>query len=94
MIMYLGNLVEVGPPEAIFKNPQHPYTQALISAIPMPDPSIKKEIHMLTGEIPSPMNIPTGCPFHPRCPKQFNECSIKKPTLKTVNQSDVACLLY
>lgn len=94
MIMYLGNVVEIGSPHSIFKAPLHPYTQALISSIPIPDPDQKQSVTLLKGEIPSPMNAPMGCPFHPRCPKAFEPCSKVAPQLQKESDSQVACLLY
>ncbi|QKS69608.1 ABC transporter ATP-binding protein [Paenalkalicoccus suaedae] len=94
-VMYLGNLVEVAGAEEIYQDPKHPYTQALISAIPMPDPRNKSKRIILSGDVPSPQNPPVGCPFHPRCHKAMPECSEKKPQLKEVNPGHrVSCLLY
>ncbi|MBU9721512.1 MULTISPECIES: ABC transporter ATP-binding protein [Bacillaceae] len=94
-VMYLGNLVEVAAADEIYRNPKHPYTQALISAIPQPDPRNKSERIILTGDVPSPQNPPTGCPFHPRCPEAMPECSEKRPHLKEVKEEHrVSCLLY
>ena len=95
LIMYLGRIVEKGTPEQIFGDPKHPYTQALISSIPIPDPSQKNTPTLLQGDIPSPMNLPSGCRFHTRCPKVFDECPKKDPKLKPLGPSqEVACLLY
>lgn len=94
-VMYLGNLVEVADAADIYADPKHPYTQALISAIPQPDPRNKSKRIILSGDVPSPQNPPTGCPFHPRCPKAMPECSDKKPQLREVNRDHrVSCLLY
>ncbi|MGE7693422.1 ABC transporter ATP-binding protein [Lysinibacillus sp. NPDC094177] len=94
-VMYLGNIVEIADKEHIYEEPLHPYTQALISAIPVPDPRKKSSRIVLEGDIPSPANPPKGCPFHPRCPKAMAECSLSKPTLKEVKQGHrVACHLY
>ncbi|ADH97568.1 ABC transporter ATP-binding protein [Salisediminibacterium selenitireducens] len=94
-VMYLGNLVEIADADEIYANPKHPYTQALISAIPQPDPRNKSERIILSGDVPSPQNPPVGCPFHPRCPQVMPECSEKKPELKGVNgEHRVSCLLY
>ena len=72
--MYLGNMVEYAPTESLFKNPKHPYTQALLSAIPMPDPDLKMDRIILEGSIPSPANPPKGCRFHTRCPYAKEVC--------------------
>lgn len=94
-VMYLGNMVEIADRSSMYAEPLHPYTQALISAIPMPDPRRKKERIVLEGDVPSPMNPPTGCPFHPRCPAAMAECSQVKPALKEVKPGHrVACHLY
>ncbi|AOM84658.1 ABC transporter ATP-binding protein [Salisediminibacterium beveridgei] len=94
-VMYLGNLVEIADADDIYANPKHPYTQALISAIPQPDPRNKSERVILSGDVPSPQNPPVGCPFHPRCPQVMPECSEIKPELKGVNGDHrVSCLLY
>ena len=74
-IMYLGEIVELGTRESIFKNAQHPYTQALISSVPIPDPRLKEDRLIVKGEVPSPINPPSGCRFHPRCPYARESCS-------------------
>ena len=78
-VMYLGNFVEVGGKESIYQNPLHPYTQALLSAIPIPDPEVKSNRIFLEGSIPSPLNPPTGCKFHTRCAKRMPICSEVTP---------------
>jgi peptide/nickel transport system ATP-binding protein len=94
-VMYLGNMVEIANRNLLYVEPLHPYTQALISAIPMPDPRRKKERIVLKGDVPSPINPPSGCPFHPRCPVAKAECSKTKPILKEVKPGhQVACHLY
>ncbi|WP_285850897.1 MULTISPECIES: ABC transporter ATP-binding protein [Bacillaceae] len=94
-VMYLGNMVEVADKEDLYAVPLHPYTQALISAIPSPDPRVKKERIILKGDVPSPINPPTGCRFHPRCPMAMEQCSKILPVLKEVKPSHrVACHLY
>ncbi|MCZ2259087.1 ABC transporter ATP-binding protein [Sporosarcina sp. G11-34] len=94
-VMYLGNLVEVASNKDLYKEPLHPYTQALISAIPEPNPSLRKERIVLKGDVPSPANPPTGCPFHTRCPVAQEICSQEKPPLREVKPGHyVACVLY
>jgi len=80
-IMYLGKIVETGPKEKVFENPLHPYTLALLSSIPVPDPKRKIERIIPKGEIPSPINPPKGCRFHPRCPHARSTCSEEQPEL-------------
>ncbi|MBQ3091584.1 MAG: dipeptide ABC transporter ATP-binding protein [Clostridia bacterium] len=94
--MYLGSLVEIGESEELYRNPLHPYTKALLSAIPIPDPQVmrKRAALDLDGEIPSPLNVPTGCAFRTRCPKAMPVCAEVKPELQTVGTSQVACHLY
>jgi dipeptide transport system ATP-binding protein len=91
MVMYLGKAVEHGPRDEIFTTPRHPYTRALLSATPIPDPGRKKERIVLKGELPSPLDPPTGCPFHPRCPIAFERCPREVPLLLPVGRSLVAC---
>ncbi|QAA21664.1 ABC transporter ATP-binding protein [Sporolactobacillus terrae] len=94
-VMYLGNIVELSTKTDLYAQPLHPYTQALISAIPRPDPLDKREKIVLKGDIPSPENPPAGCPFHTRCPKALDKCRVEKPILSE-KQSEhfVACHLY
>lgn len=92
-VMYLGHLMEEADTEELFKNPLHPYARALLSAVPNPDPHRKKERIVLKGELPSPMNPPSGCVFHTRCPYACEECSIKAPKLFEAGSGHrVACL--
>jgi len=94
-VMYLGNIVEVSDKDDIYEEPLHPYTQALISAIPNPDPLKRKERIILEGDVPSPQNPPTGCVFHTRCPVAMPKCKEIVPQLKEVRPNrQVACLLY
>lgn len=94
-VMYLGRIMEIGPGETLFHEPKHPYTQALLSAVLRPDPKAQTERIPLTGDMPSPMNPPTGCPFHPRCPKAFEKCPKERPELKEVAPGTMAaCWLY
>ena len=85
MVMYLGNLVEVADREELFKRPYHPYSFALISAVPIPDPLIKKKRIILEGDVPAPINPPSGCKFHPRCPYAKEICSKEFPELEEIN---------
>ena len=80
--MYLGKIVELTDAESIYKNPFHPYTKALISAIPIPDPALKKKKSILEGDVPSPINPPSGCRFNTRCPIAQDICRQEAPELK------------
>jgi oligopeptide transport system ATP-binding protein len=93
-VMYLGKLVEIGPSQDILKKPLHPYTQALLKAIPQPDPKNKREKRMVVGEIPSPIDRPGGCPFHTRCPFVQDICRQVVPELRELRpEQSVACHL-
>ena len=95
-IMYLGLICEVGTLEQVYRNPQHPYTQALLAAVPVPDPHARRTAPMPKGEIPSPINPPPGCRFHPRCPLAEEICSQKLPPLRPLTGDEghlVACHL-
>ncbi len=91
LVMYLGQPVEHGSRDEIFSNPQHPYTKALLSATPVADPNLKKERIKLTGELPSPLNPPSGCSFHPRCPLANDRCKAERPTLLPTSSALVSC---
>lgn len=95
VVMYLGNVMELGNKEEIFTNPLHPYTQALFSAVPVPDPDVKMNRIILNGDIPSPANPPKGCKFHTRCSKCMNVCKLKEPVyVEAENEHFVACHLF
>lgn len=91
-VMYLGKVVELASSDELYQNPKHPYTKALLSAIPKPDPGAKAEKIILTGDVPSPVNPPSGCHFHPRCPVATEECKQQKPELKDFSNHLVSCL--
>ena len=97
-VMYLGRLVERTSSDALYKRPKHPYTRALLSAIPVPDPSLRRKRIVLQGDVPSPMNPPGGCPFHTRCPDAMPHCSITPPPSINVGSAiephHVSCHLY
>jgi oligopeptide/dipeptide ABC transporter ATP-binding protein len=91
-VMYLGKIMELAPSDAIYNNPRHPYTEALLSAIPMPDPESEKHRILLQGDVMSPIRMPTGCPFHLRCPHRKTDCKKKVPELREINpQHQIAC---
>jgi peptide/nickel transport system ATP-binding protein len=91
-VAYLGRVVETGVTKDIIDNPSHPYTKALVSVVPVPETGVKRERLLLTGEIPSPIDIPTGCRFHTRCPFAKDKCSMEEPELKEMPDGrQVAC---
>ena len=94
MVMYLGRMVEFGNTDELFENPLHPYTQALLSAAPQPDPDVKINRVVLEGEVPNPANPPTGCHFHPRCRYCTEQCRKEAPPMTEVNGRQVACWKY
>lgn len=94
-VMYLGSLVEKAPTKEIFQNPMHPYTKALLSAVPIPNPDVKMNRTILEGDLPSPANPPSGCKFHTRCPQCMEICKTQAPKFKEYeNEHMVACHLY
>jgi oligopeptide/dipeptide ABC transporter ATP-binding protein len=93
-VMYLGKIVELTDKRSLFANPQHPYTEALLSAVPVPDPRIARKRVILLGDVPSPVNPPSGCRFHTRCPYAWERCRIEEPAMKEVSPGHfVACHL-
>ncbi|MFN7905429.1 MAG: ABC transporter ATP-binding protein [Pseudobdellovibrionaceae bacterium] len=95
-VMYLGKVVEIAKSEELYLNPQHPYTKALLSAIPVPDPQKVRDRIILKGDVPSPLNPPSGCHFHTRCPQAIDQCKTGAPhlkTLKTGEDHQVSCSL-
>jgi peptide/nickel transport system ATP-binding protein len=92
-VMYLGRIVEIGPTKTVLSDPRHPYTQALLSVIPVPNPRRRRKRMILTGETPNPIDLPCGCRFHPRCPAASGQCSQTEPQLESVAADhQVACL--
>lgn len=94
-VMYLGHLVEMAPTDELFQNPLHPYTKALLSAVPIPDTKVKRERIILKGDVPSPINPPSGCVFHTRCPYVMDHCKKEKPREKKDESGHlISCHLY
>jgi oligopeptide transport system ATP-binding protein len=93
-VMYLGRIVELATDRELYQNPQHPYTQALLSAVPLPDPGIRKQRILLEGDVPSPLNPPSGCAFHTRCAERDEVCAHQEPTFRDLGDGHwVACHL-
>jgi oligopeptide/dipeptide ABC transporter ATP-binding protein len=93
-VMYLGRIVEVGPAEEVVHRPAHPYTRALLSVLPSPDPTRRRERIILSGETPDASQVPGGCRFHPRCPVAIAACATTDPPMRAVGAAhEVACIL-
>src|SRR5947208_11147004 len=93
-VMYLGKIVELADRASLFSRPQHPYTEALLSAVPVPDPDAAKKRIILRGDVPSPIDPPAGCRFHTRCPYAFDRCSVEEPRVQEILPGhQVACHL-
>jgi oligopeptide/dipeptide ABC transporter ATP-binding protein len=93
--MYLGRIVETASAHDLYAAPKHPYTQALLSAVPIPDPAVKRQRIRLTGDVPNPVNPPPGCHFHTRCPKAMPRCALEAPAPNELAPGhSVACHLY
>ena len=93
-VMYLGKMAELADRDTLYRDPLHPYTRALMSAIPIPDPTLKRDRVILKGDVPSPLNPPKGCRFHPRCPVAIDKCSVEEPPFKEAKPNHmVACWL-
>ncbi len=94
-VMHLGRIAEMAPSDAIYRQPKHPYTQALLASNPIPDPTANRKRLLLQGEVPSPINPPPGCNFHMRCPQRFEPCDREVPVMREVEPGHwVACFLY
>ena len=94
-VMYLGAIVETAPTDALFENPAHPYTRALLASVPVPDPAQRRDLARLTGDVPSPVDLPPGCRFHPRCPEAMPCCAkAEPPRVQIAPGHEVVCHLH
>ena len=89
-VMYLGRIVEFAEKRELFTNAQHPYTESLLAAVPVPDPTVKRTRRLLPGDVPNAINRPSGCHFHPRCPYAEERCRVAEPTLREVAPGHLA----
>jgi oligopeptide/dipeptide ABC transporter ATP-binding protein len=89
-VMYLGKIVELTDKRSLFTSPQHPYTEALLAAVPVPDPRVRRRRTIVTGDVPSPVNPPPGCRFHTRCPYAFERCRTEEPAMREVRAGHFA----
>jgi oligopeptide/dipeptide ABC transporter ATP-binding protein len=93
-VMYLGRIVEHTDKKTLFTRPLHPYTESLLAAVPVPDPRVKRQKRLLQGDVPSPINPPSGCHFHTRCPYAIDRCKVETPALREARPGQwVACHL-
>jgi oligopeptide transport system ATP-binding protein len=83
-VMYLGRIVEIAPARELYTSPRHPYTEALLGAVPIPDPAVKRKRIVLQGDVPNPIRPPAGCHFHPRCPHVMDRCRVETPLLREI----------
>jgi oligopeptide/dipeptide ABC transporter ATP-binding protein len=88
--MYLGCIVELASSHELYSSPRHPYTEALLSAVPVPDPAAKRQRIVLQGDVPNPIRPPSGCHFHPRCPHAMDRCRVEAPQLREVAPGHIA----
>ncbi len=93
-VMYLGRIIEMAPASVLYQSPRHPYTLALLSSVPVPDPSVRREEIILQGEVPSPINPPSGCRFHPRCLYRKPECMAEEPPLREISPRHYVACVY
>jgi oligopeptide/dipeptide ABC transporter ATP-binding protein len=93
-VMYLGSIIEIGSKEQVFNAPQHPYSKALLSSALVPDPTVRKSLYLLSGEIPSPINLPVGCPLHTRCPEAIDACRERFPPFVDVGEGHLAACIW